>query len=105
MLGGTDPEACSVPAFEELWSLAALTDQAFRHTEVFSGPVTRMAGKTKLTPHETGSETSYTFSFSPTSCDIQKPQLCLYADLFCVFLKREAIIRNRKVFAYKGPSG
>lgn len=74
-----------MPASEELWSLAALTDQAFRHTEVFSGPVTRMAGKTKLTPHETGPETPYTYYFPPTSCVIQKPTLCFYANLFCFY--------------------
>lgn len=86
-LGGPDVEACSVPATEELWSLSALTDGAFRHAERFSGPVIRTAGETTLSPHGTGTETPYAFPFSPTSCCIQKPQLCLYADLFCVFFK------------------
>lgn len=74
-----------MPALEGLWSPSALTDGAFRHAEVFSGPVVRMAAKSTLTPHAAGTETPYAFSFSPTSCHTQKPQLCLYADLFCVF--------------------
>lgn len=80
---------CFEPAFKELWSLSALTYQAFRQAEMISCPVIRGGRGYKATPHlpwqALKATTLFTFLLPPISHYAYKPQLYLYPGFFGLF--------------------
>lgn len=97
---------CFEPAFKELWSLSALTYQAFRQAEMTSCPVIRGGRGYKATPHlpwQALKATTLFIFLLPSISHYAYSHSCIYTQGFLVcFFKEQDWVETEKTVCEKG---